>query len=49
MNGSGREGGGTGRLADADRDVLLLVALAGLSYAETGFARSIPEGRWPRG
>jgi hypothetical protein len=35
---------GTGRLADADRDVLLLVALAGLSYAETGFARSIPEG-----
>ena len=40
--------GALARLADADRDVLLLVALAGLSYAETGFALSIPE-RWPRG
>ena len=28
--------GALARLADADRDVLLLVALAGLSYAETG-------------
>ena len=36
--------GALARLADADRDVLLLVALAGLSYAETGFALSIPEG-----
>jgi len=36
--------GGLARLADTDRDVLLLVALAGLGYAGTGFALSIPEG-----
>lgn len=32
------------RLSTADRDVLLLVALAGLSYAEVAHALSIPDG-----
>ena len=32
------------RLPDRDRDVLLLVAVGGLSYAEVGFALGIPEG-----
>jgi RNA polymerase sigma factor (sigma-70 family) len=33
-----------GRLPDRDRDVLLLVAVGGLSYAEVAFALGIPEG-----
>jgi RNA polymerase sigma factor (sigma-70 family) len=33
-----------GRLPDRDRDVLLLVAVGGLSYAEAAFALGIPEG-----
>jgi RNA polymerase sigma factor (sigma-70 family) len=33
-----------GQLSTSDRDVLLLVALAGLSYAEVGQALSIPDG-----
>jgi RNA polymerase sigma factor (sigma-70 family) len=32
------------RLPDRDRDVLLLVAVGGLSYAEVAFALGIPEG-----
>jgi RNA polymerase sigma factor (sigma-70 family) len=32
------------RLPDRDRDVLLLVAVGGLSYAEAAFALGIPEG-----
>jgi RNA polymerase sigma factor (sigma-70 family) len=32
------------RLPDGDRDVLLLIALGGLSYAEVAFALSVPEG-----
>ena len=32
------------QLPDRDRDVLLLVALGGLSYAEVAFALGIPEG-----
>ncbi len=36
-----------GRLPDRDRDVLLLVAVGGLSYAEAAFALGIPEeDRW---
>jgi RNA polymerase sigma factor (sigma-70 family) len=33
-----------GRLPDRDRDVLLLTAVGGLSYAEVAFALGIPEG-----
>jgi RNA polymerase sigma factor (sigma-70 family) len=32
------------RLPEGDRDVLLLTALGGLSYAEVAFALSVPEG-----
>jgi RNA polymerase sigma-70 factor (ECF subfamily) len=32
------------RLPDRDRDVLLLTALSGLSYAEVAFALAVPEG-----
>jgi RNA polymerase sigma factor (sigma-70 family) len=32
------------RLPDGDRDVLLLIAIGGLSYAEVAFALSVPEG-----
>jgi RNA polymerase sigma-70 factor (ECF subfamily) len=32
------------RLPDRDRDVLLLTALGGLSYAEVAFALAVPEG-----
>jgi RNA polymerase sigma factor (sigma-70 family) len=32
------------RLPEGDRDVLLLIAIGGLSYAEVAFALSVPEG-----
>lgn len=32
------------QLSEGDRDVLLLIALGGLSYAEVAFALSVPEG-----
>jgi RNA polymerase sigma factor (sigma-70 family) len=36
--------GALARLPDGDRDVLLLIAIGGLSYAEVAFALSVPEG-----
>jgi len=36
--------GALARLPEGDRDVLLLIAIGGLSYAEVAFALSVPEG-----
>jgi RNA polymerase sigma-70 factor (ECF subfamily) len=36
--------GALAQLSDGDRDVLLLIALGGLSYAEVGYALGVPEG-----